>query len=108
MIQDVKENLDIDLNNVKRDFDECEDDLPIIVYLARYCCYTVDKRLRCKFCKELTTETSGYFPQSHDYSYVNGVSRGSLLHPSSVRVNIIMYTYLVINKNNSNEKFSKF
>ncbi|XP_064120459.1 uncharacterized protein LOC135225155 [Macrobrachium nipponense] len=56
MKPNVQENLAIDVNVVKRDFDECEEVLPIIVYLAGYCCYTVDKRLRCKFRKELTTE----------------------------------------------------
>ena len=92
-----QEKLTINLNIVKRDFDDCETILPIIVYLAGYCCYTVDKKVKCQLCKELTSCTGDEdFPQSHNY--ISGVSRGSLLHPSEVTVNIIMYTYIVLGK----------
>ena len=81
-----------------KDFDEYKGVIPIIVYLAGYCCYSVDKKIKCKFCKQLTTHASDE-EFSHDYySYIDSVSRGSLLRPSAITVNIIMYNYIILSK----------
>ena len=89
---------DFDVNVSHQDFDECKGVIPIIVYLAGYCCYSVDKKIKCKFCKQLTTHASNE-EFSHDYySYIDSVSRGSLLRPSAITVNIIMYNYIILSK----------
>lgn len=84
---------------VKNDFDNCEDVLPIIVYVAGYCCYTVCKKMNCNYCKDLIScnrDTYNHLPESHNY--IKGISRGSLLHPNPSTVNMVTYNYIIINK----------
>lgn len=64
---------DFDLNIGKKDFDKCKEVIPVIVYLAGYCCYSVDKKIKCSSCKELTTHSNDE-ELSHTHSYINGVA----------------------------------
>ena len=72
---------DFDLNIGQKDFDECKEFFPVIIYLAGDCCYSVDKKIKCSFCKELKAHSDD---EESLHSYVNGVNRGSLLHPSDI------------------------
>ena len=73
------------------------DFLPVITYLAGYCCYAVWKKMKCTICKELITcNDVENLPDNN--LYIKGVSRGSLLYPEESVVNIVMYNYIVINK----------
>ena len=92
-----EDSIPIDISIKEKDFDECQEVMHIIVYLAGYCCFSVNKKIGCDYCKELMTHTDDHdFPETHNY--IVGISRGSLLHPSPVTVNIIMYNYIVIKK----------
>lgn len=82
----------------QEDIDKCNDCLPVIVYLAGYCCYAVTKKMNCLSCKEMVTcqDSGEEIPESH--GYIAGINRGSLLYPASITANMVMYNYIVINK----------
>ena len=80
------------------DIEKCKDVLPVIVYLAGYCCFAIFKKMKCKYCRNLVTcgNDDEEMPDSH--SYIDAVSRGSLMHPDTATTNIVMYNYIVINR----------
>lgn len=51
--------------------------LPVVVYVAGYCCYSICKKLSCSDCKTLLTCAEGNVDELHN-SYIQGISRGSL------------------------------
>lgn len=88
------------------DITQCQKVLPVIVFLAGYCCYAVFKKTRCNDCKSLVTCSSDDdLPESHNY--IDGISRGSLMHPDPVTTRIVMYNYIVINKMAQDPQFHK-
>lgn len=93
------------INVLESDIDNCKesDVLPIIVYLAGYCCYAAFKKMKCNFCKDILTFSNDDMPESH--SYTEEINRGALMHPDVVATNIVMYNYIVINKLTQNSHF---
>lgn len=91
----------------KDDIEKCKKVLPVIVYVAGYCCYAVQKKNNCKHCKDLLTYNSDndVLPENHEY--VDGISRGSLMHPNPLITNMVMYNYIVIDKMAKDEHFNK-
>lgn len=79
------------------DLEKCKEVLPVIVYLAGYCYYAGFKKMKCNYCKDLVTcSNKNDMPESHNY--IDGISRGSLMHPDPIITHIVMYSYIVINK----------
>ncbi len=78
------------------DIEKCQEDLPILLYIAGYACFTVLKKLQCCSCKERIVDDD---PQTDDSMHlITSTSRGGLLAPNIVVSNIILYNYLVISK----------
>jgi len=71
--------------------------LPVLTYVAGYCCFLVIKRLQCNDCKSRITNQVGDV-HSIKNSLIVSISRGSLLYPSRIAVDMIVTTYLVVNK----------
>lgn len=94
-----------DINVLESDIENCKesDVLPVIVHLSGCCCYAAFKKMKCNFCKDILTFSNDEIPESH--SYTEGISRGSLMHPNIVVTNIVMYSYIVINKLAQNPHF---
>lgn len=65
------------------------------------------KKNNCKHCKDLLTYNSDndVLPENHEY--VDGISRGSLMHPNPLITNMVMYNYIVIDKMAKDEHFNK-
>ena len=88
----------LSLEVTSEDISKCKDILAVITYLAGYCCYAVSKKMKCLFCKDMITctELADTLPENH--SYIQGISRGSLLYPDDTTTNIVLYNYIIINK----------
>lgn len=66
---------------VKSDVENCEGDLVVIVYVAGYCCYMVQKKISFNFCQDLIScnrDIHDNLPESRKYTEI---CRGGLLHP---------------------------
>ena len=65
---------------------KCREVLPVIVYLAGYCCYVVFKKIKYDSCKDLISGSDNLeeIPEINSYFFVGGgINRGSLfLYPN--------------------------
>lgn len=108
-LENVSHSDEIDKFNItvaKEDFEKCKNVLPVIVYVAGYCCYAVFKKMNCDCCKGmLTCNTENDVHEN--YKYIDGISRGYLMHPNPVVTNIVMYSYIVIDKMVQNQSFHR-
>ncbi len=101
---DMERNCKLDLHKITIDVSEndikrCKEFLPVVTYLAGYCCYAVYKKLKCNFCKDLITckeSEDTFLPDNHNY--IQGISRGSLMYPNNCTTNIVLYNYILITK----------
>ncbi|XP_023231795.1 uncharacterized protein LOC111631721 [Centruroides sculpturatus] len=73
------------------------EDLPILTYIAGYCCYSVLKKLKCEFCKDMLV-LSEVLEDEELYSLITNVSRGKLLFPQSHVISVVVVTYLIMKK----------
>lgn len=94
---DVKED---DVNN-------CREVLPVILYLAGYCCYAVFKKSKCNSCKDLISgSVKDNVEEIPEIScYIQGINRGSLLYPNDKTINFVLNNYVVIDKLIKNHSF---
>ena len=95
----IKFNIDVTDNDVHR----CKEVLPIIIYLAGYCCNTIFKKMKCYSCKSLVSGRDDMLPDIN--SYFQGINRGSLLYPNDITTNLVLYNYIIINKLVKNPSF---
>ena len=101
----LSEGFEVYINIKNSDIKLCENVLPVIVYLAGYCCYAVNKKMKCKACFEIITRTDCDDKSPQSYDYINGISRGSLCSPNEISVGIVQYNYIIINKLTQNVSF---
>lgn len=80
--------------------------IPVITYIAGYCCYSINKKLKCDECKLRLVSNDGD-QNSFGNSLIKGINRGSLLYPSSAMVHIALVYYIVFQKIASYEEFLK-
>lgn len=89
-----KFNIDV----TEDDVNQCKEVLPVILYLAGYCCHAVFKKLKCNSCKNLISGREAVEEIAELNSYFQGINRGSLLYPNDITNNFVLYNYIVINK----------
>ena len=79
------------------DINKCREVLPVILYLAGYCCYVVFKKIKCNSCKDLISGRDNVeeIPETNSYFRV---INSSLLYPNDTTTNFILYNYVVIDK----------
>ena len=77
------------------DVQAAQEHLPVLTYIAGYCCYSINKKLQCVECKHRITSTIGNVDDIQ-CSLIKGLSRGGLLYPSSDMVNLVLVSCLVI------------
>ena len=87
------------------DFLSIQDSLPVITYIAGYCCYSVVKRLRYSTRKEQLVCPVNNMENTLANYLIKGVSRGSFLYPSPRLLHIITVSYLAMNKICESEDF---
>ena len=87
------------------DVNKCREVLPVILYLAGYCCYAVFKKTKCNNCKNLLSGRDKVEEIPEINSYFKGINRGSLLYPNDTTTNFVLYNYVVIGKLIKNHSF---
>lgn len=90
------DNVEIDEEETKK----CDAVIPVIAYIAGYCCFKIIKKLECSECKIMLCSNSNDDRKifENKKKYIAGISRGALLYPSETTMNIVMYCYIVANK----------
>ena len=87
------------------DINKCREVLPIILYLADYCCYAIFKKIKCNSCKDLISGRDNVEEIPEINSCFQGINRGSLLYPIDIITNFVLYNYVVIDKLIKNNSF---
>ena len=80
--------------------------LPVLTYIAGYCCYSITKKLKCEECKERIVSEEGNI-NCLQHNMIRGLSRGKLLYPSYEIISIVLVSYLVVNKLTVMDEFYK-
>ena len=80
--------------------------ISVITSIAGYCCYSVNKKLKCEKCKTKMTCNDGN-SNSFNNSLIKGISRGGLRYSSSDMVRFVLVSYLVFEKICKLEEFLK-
>lgn len=80
------------------DIDNCNEDLPILVYLAGYCCHAILKQSECVACKEMIVIDESMCTADDAYKLIKDKNRGKLLYPQLFMINIVIHSYVVISK----------
>lgn len=92
---DISFNPDINID--PSDYEKIEHELPVITYLAGYCCYVAVKKIKCDFCKQkLVLEQE--LVVKDNYSIIINLSRGGLLFPREKVVEMVSCIYIIFNK----------
>ncbi|XP_049954783.1 uncharacterized protein LOC126470814 [Schistocerca serialis cubense] len=74
-----------------------ESELPVLTYIAGYCCHSLIRKLQCSDCtdflildRSMTTEKQ--------FNLIRQLDRGSLKFPREFPVTVVMYSYLTLQK----------
>lgn len=79
------------------DIDKLRDDMPVITYLAGYCCYITLRKIQCEICKQNLVYNEELAVEDN-YTLIKNLSRGKLLFPQNSVVQIVLYSYIIFNK----------
>lgn len=82
---------------VENDVDNVSDDMPVITYLAGYCCYITQKKIQCEICKEHIIYNDEFIVEDN-FTLIKSLSRGKLLYPQEVIVRVVLYAFVIFNK----------
>ena len=82
------------VDTLTKEWDNSPQHMPVLTYIAGYCCYSVCKKLQCETCKTKITSRVGDVG-SIENVLISRITRGGLLYPSSDVVHIVTanYTY---------------
>ena len=78
------------------DINKCREVLPVMSYLAGYCCYVDFKKFKCNSCKDLIPGRDNVEEIPEINGYFRGINRGSLLYPYDATTSFVIYNYVVI------------
>ena len=79
------------------DRDDGSQQMPVLTYVAGYCCHSISKKLLCETCKNKITSQVGDV-QSIENSLISRITRGGLLYLSPDAVHIVVANYIIVNK----------
>ena len=71
--------------------------LPLLAYIAGYCCNSNNKKLKCADCEEEIVSSSGNV-DDFQITMIKGLSRGGLLYPTQDVIGIVLVCYVTIKK----------
>lgn len=92
------ENLLFNVEVSDEEIKSCNNDLPILVYVAGYCCHSVLKQLKCSCCKDIIVMDEYLNIDDKAYELIRDKSRGKLLHPQHHIVNVVVHNFLLVSK----------
>ena len=75
----------------KDDINKCREFLPVILYLAGYCCYTVFKKIKCNSCKDLISKRDNMEEINEINSYFQGILLEVLYYILMIKQQILFY-----------------
>ena len=79
------------------EINKSKEKLPVLTYIAGYCCYSINKKIKCIDCKEYI-ESSYESSTNFETSLIRGLSREGLFYPSQEFVDIALICYITITK----------
>ena len=77
--------------------------LPALTYITSYCCYTINKKLKCGDCNEQIVSSSGNV-DDFQITMIKGLSRGLLDRTHDV-IGVVLVCYLTIKKFSESDNF---
>lgn len=89
-----------DVNGVKQE-------MPLLTYIAGYCCYSILKKLNCESCKGSLTVDKQLLVDEDAYAWIKVFDRG-LLYPHPDVLNAVVYCFVVVQKIVSKEFEKEF
>lgn len=76
--------------------------LPVLTYVAGYCCYSYAKSKKCQLCKETISlnDIDDVFDivDNYENSYIQTLDRGGLAYPKPEILDIILHSFVVVQK----------
>lgn len=88
------------------DFKNVESELPVLTYIAGYCCHSLIRKLQCNECtdflildRSMTTEKQ--------FNLIRQLDRGSLKFPREFPVTVVTYSYIALQKLLATSSFLK-
>ena len=79
------------------DLEQSSEYLPVITYIAGYCCHAINKKLKCDPCKQRIICPVGDVDKIKN-TLIAAITRGGLLYPCLEVVHISMLSYVIVNK----------
>ena len=79
------------------DLEQSSEYLPIVTYIAGYCCHVINKKLKCDPCKQRIICAVGDVDKIEN-TLIAAKTRGGLLYPCLEVVHISMLSYMIVNK----------
>nr|CAH7731460.1 unnamed protein product [Callosobruchus chinensis] len=79
------------------DYEQVQYEMPVITYLAGYCCYKILRKIKCDICKlELVYDDD--LVVEENYNLISSLNRGGLLFPKDIVIRIVLICYIIFNK----------
>lgn len=79
------------------DFAKVQHEMPVITYLAGYCCYNIVKKFKCDFCKSSLVYNEEMVVDEN-YDLIKNLNRGGLSFPKDIAVRVVLVSYTLFNK----------
>ena len=89
--------------NISGEDIEGKQKLPALTYITGYCCYSINKKLKCGDCNEQIVSSSGNV-DDFQITMIKGLSRG-LLYPTYDLIGVLLVCYLTIKKFSESDNF---
>nr|CAH7764584.1 unnamed protein product [Callosobruchus chinensis] len=80
----------------EKDFDEVEQEMPVVTYLAGYCCFITSRKLKCQSCNEILVLPEEFVIEDN-FSLIHNLNRGSLFFPQQSVTSIVLHAYVLFN-----------
>jgi hypothetical protein len=81
----------------ENDFEQVHHEMPVITYLAGYCCYKILRKIKCEFCKSGLVYDQQLIVEEN-YNLIKNLNRGGLSFPVDIAVRVVLISYVLFNK----------
>lgn len=90
-------SFDHNITVLESDIDKVRDEMPVVTYLAGYCCYITLRKIQCNLCKQ-NLVFDHELAVEDNYVLIENLSRGKLFFPQDFVVQIVLCSYIIFNK----------
>ncbi|XP_035217487.1 LOW QUALITY PROTEIN: uncharacterized protein LOC118190813 [Stegodyphus dumicola] len=81
----------------ENDFQNIQSLLPALIYVAGYCLYAANKKIKCSECYQIMA-IDNTIDICEKYVFIRNLDRGNLKYPSEEVIQIVIYNYIIITK----------